>query len=106
MSSDYESKIAPAAWESVQETAPSTLRPDEPRLARWIGSVGLLLIALAFFAMVFARMGESRIGPGTRIFLLATGLMCVLFHASRDADLQMRRTYGLAGLLLLIASGV
>jgi ABC-type transport system involved in multi-copper enzyme maturation permease subunit len=106
MSSDYESKIASASWESVQETAPSSLRPDEPRLARWIGSVGLLFIALAFFAWFFsARAGESRIGPGTRIFLLAAGLMGVLFHASRDADLQMRRTYGLVGLLLLIASG-
>jgi ABC-type transport system involved in multi-copper enzyme maturation permease subunit len=106
MSSDYESKVAPARWESVQETAPSTLRPDEPRLARWIGSVGLLFIALAFFAWLFAmRTGESRIGPGTRIFLLATGLMGVLFHASRDTDLQMRRTYGLVGLLLLIVSG-
>src|SRR5262249_20657019 len=106
MSSDYESKIGPAGWESLEETAPSTMRPDEPRLARWIGSMGLLFIALAFFASLFAaRAGVSRIGPGTRIFLRAAGLMGVLFHASRDTDLQMRRTYGLAGLLLLIASG-
>jgi ABC-2 type transport system permease protein len=110
MSSDYESKIAPAGWESVHETAPSSLRPDEPRLARWVGFIGLLFIALAFFAWFFSlsyagRVGESRIGPGTRIFLLAAGLMGVLFHASRDAELQMRRTYGLVGLLLLLASG-
>jgi hypothetical protein len=92
-------------WQAMRETAPSAMRPDEPRLARWVGSVGLLCLALAGFALFFqAVRGPTAIGPGLRLFLIATGLAGLLFHAARDSDLQIRRTYGVLGFLFLGAA--
>jgi ABC-type transport system involved in multi-copper enzyme maturation permease subunit len=96
-----------STWKPAWETPPSMLRPEEPRLARWVGSIGLVLVALAAFALLFqAWGGTSRLGPGLRIFLFAVGMAGLLFHASREPDLQLRRTYGLAGVLFLVIAGV
>jgi ABC-type transport system involved in multi-copper enzyme maturation permease subunit len=89
-------------WQSPPEMAPSTLRRDEPRLARWIGGIGLLLLALAGWALLLQATWGTWIGPGTRVFLITVGLGCLLFHASRDPDLQVRRTYGVFGFACLI----
>jgi ABC-type transport system involved in multi-copper enzyme maturation permease subunit len=89
------------------EFAPSVVKGDEPRIARWFGSIGLMLVALAGFALVFQLTGSvSRIGPGSRIFLIAFGTAFMLFHASRDPDVQIRRAYGLLGAVLLVLAAI
>jgi ABC-2 type transport system permease protein len=94
-------------WKSPREMAPSALRRDEPRVARWFGAVGLLLVALAAFALLFQAVGRpSWFGPGMRVFLILTGLACLLFHASRDPELQIRRTYGVFGFACLLLAAL
>ncbi len=98
---------APAGdWETPAETAPSALRAEEPRLARVVGALGLFLVALVLFTWAF-RGGTllGRImGPGLSIFFVAAGLGGMLFHAARDPDLQIRRTYGAFGFAWLAAA--
>jgi ABC-2 type transport system permease protein len=96
-----------AEWHAPREMAPSALRRDEPRLARWVGSVGLMLVALAAFSFFFQAVGRpSWMGPGLRVFMILGGLACLLFHASRDPELQIRRTYGVFGFLCLLLAAL
>jgi hypothetical protein len=85
-----------------RETAPSIVRADEPRFARWVGMVGLFLVALAVMSLgVRAARGTSLLGPVLLTGMLGIGLTCLLFHAARDSDPQVRRTYGLLGSVML-----
>jgi hypothetical protein len=89
-------------WQPPQETAPSVMREEEPTFARYVGLVGLMLVALGGAAL-FARMVgmQSRIPPDWGGILLMTGLGGLLFHATRDRDLQFRRLYGGLAFVLL-----
>lgn len=93
------------AWESVGEVAPSAVRPEDPRLARWAGWFGAACVLVALFLQFFAQRATAErtvaVGAGWRVFFLAVGVACLLLHAARDADLQVRRTYGVLGLGLL-----
>jgi peptidoglycan/LPS O-acetylase OafA/YrhL len=96
---------APDPFQPSRETAPSVMAPDEPRVARWVGTIGLTLVVLGAVSLYF-RMYQNRglfneIGA---IFFIATGLGCLLFHAASDNDLQVRRTYGMAGYFCLAAT--
>src|SRR5262249_22011284 len=89
-------------WQAPQETAPSVLREDEPNLARYVGLGGLMLVALGGAAR-FARMGgvQSRISPDLGGVLVLTGLGGLLFHSTRDKDVQFRRVYGILAFAFL-----
>jgi ABC-type transport system involved in multi-copper enzyme maturation permease subunit len=64
-----------------------------------------MFVALAAFAFLFQATGRSHwIGPGVRVLLIMVGLACMLFHASRDSELQIRRTYGVFGFLCLLVA--
>jgi ABC-2 type transport system permease protein len=91
-----------AAARGVQEFAPSELRADEPNVARLVGLVGLVALVFGVFGLIVnARAATPRlIGPFTWPLLL-TGLAGLLFHAARDPDVQVRRTYGAFGYLCL-----
>jgi ABC-type transport system involved in multi-copper enzyme maturation permease subunit len=95
----------PDGWRGHRETAPSLLRKDEPQFARWVGLIGLMLVTLGSIAMF-----GSAIRIGSRPFLgslfAITGLACLLFHAFRDADVQVRRIYGVLGLVWLAAAAL
>lgn len=83
----------------LRERAPSrVVHGDEPRLARWVGTVGLFFVAVGIIALLFHLGGSvRRVGPGLGVLSLVVGLGCMLFHAAMDAELQVRRTYGVFG---------
>jgi hypothetical protein len=91
----------------ARESAPSIVRADEPRLARLIGMTGLFLVVLSG-SVLFLQQGAlaSVIGPFWRTLLMAGGVGCLLYHAARDNDTQVRRTYGALGFVLLAAAGI
>src|SRR5437660_6446962 len=91
-------------WTPAHEAAPSVMRADEPSIARIFGLTGLFFIIIGTAVLVTTSLGRaSRIGPTPGMILSITGVACLLFHASRDTDRQIRRTYGLFGYLCLLA---
>jgi ABC-type transport system involved in multi-copper enzyme maturation permease subunit len=96
----------PGAWRPLRESAPSIMRADEPGFARWVGLIGLMLITAGTIALVASALGSTRLAhPGIGVMASLLGLAALLFHAFRDSDLQIRRTYGALG-YLLAAGGV
>jgi ABC-type transport system involved in multi-copper enzyme maturation permease subunit len=94
-------------WEALQERAPSVIRVDRPLVARILAFAGLTLAAVGGLAMIFAAAGRPYlIGPNPGFVLFSLGLCFLLFHAFRDAEIQYRRVYGIAGFLLLAVGGV
>jgi len=79
------------------------MREEEPTFARWVGGIGLLLVTVGSVALlVAARQVASRfVGPGLGSFFFIFGLACLLFHAVRETDAQVRRVYGILGFLFL-----
>lgn len=96
---------AAGSWQPALETAPSVLRQDEPTVARIIALVGLLFVAVGGVALISSAAGwSSRISPGLGSFFLVIGLAGMLYHAARDADLQVRRAYGTLGAAWIITA--
>lgn len=92
-----------AGFRQERERAPSWVRDEEPRFARWVGTVGLFLLAVGIAALCFHLAKRThRIGPGLGVLSTVLGLGCMLFHATVDKDLQVRRTYGVLGLVWLV----
>ncbi len=93
-------------WDGV-EVAPSSVRDQDPRLARLIGFMGLSLVlfgALILLSIVFSRTIAARMGPSWGILAVVAGVTMLLFHAAMDADIQIRRTYGLLGYFWIVAA--
>src|SRR5262245_41537152 len=80
------------------EGAPSEYRSDEPTFARVCGMLGL---GLAFFGLAIlvsnAMWGQRLFTPIWGQIAVVLGAALMLFHAARDGDTQIRRTYGTAG---------
>jgi ABC-type transport system involved in multi-copper enzyme maturation permease subunit len=101
---------APGGYRSPfgQEQAPSAVRADEPSLSRIIGMValcavvvGTAVIAMNWYAEV--KKMQPRLIPAWAGWIATIlGVGGLLFHAARDADVQIRRTYGSAGALLVL----
>ncbi len=97
-------------WRSSLETAPSQVRADEPKLARFIAmcSASVLILSLFIFLM-HARDNVTILGPLLGQFVAWTGAVLgvggLLYHAARDKDEQVRFMYMLLG-YALIAGGV
>jgi ABC-type transport system involved in multi-copper enzyme maturation permease subunit len=91
---------APLGWKPQPEAAPSVMLEDEPRLFRLIGFIGLLFLTVGGLALVlYLTTAASRlVGPVLGSCFTVIGLACLLFHAARDADMQIRRTYLVFGL--------
>jgi ABC-2 type transport system permease protein len=91
-------------YKPARETAPSVMAEEEPTVARWIGFIGLFLLLVGGASLLLVRM-ESKRGLGALaggIFALL-GLALLLYHAVRDGDVQIRRSYGFFGYLWLAA---
>jgi ABC-type transport system involved in multi-copper enzyme maturation permease subunit len=98
---------SPPEWGPLRETAPSLVRVDEPTLGRIVGFIGLLFLALGGTSLGLHAAGWTRgLGPTWGSVFAIAGLACLLFHATCDADLQVRRVYGLVGFLWLIAGAI
>jgi ABC-2 type transport system permease protein len=84
------------------ETAPSHVAVDEPRWARTIGLMGMMLSVLGLTVVVFNEIyGPRIISQGWGFVILAIGVVSMLFHAVRDSDIQIRRAYGVIGFALI-----
>src|SRR5262245_11953599 len=86
-----------------QEMAPSELRADEPRLARLIGMISLGMVVVGVAVLLFNARGPRLFGPLWGYLFVPLGLAGLLFHAARDSDTQIRRTYGMLGGFVPIA---
>jgi ABC-type transport system involved in multi-copper enzyme maturation permease subunit len=94
-------------WQPAKERAPSIVRADDPTIARWLGMIGLMLVALGSVALVMFALGRgSWIGPAGGSLCWVSGWTLLLFHAAVDSDQQVRRLYGGFGALALAAGGV
>lgn len=92
-------------WRPARETAPSVIRAEDPTVARWLGLAGLLLVTVGSVALVATALGKgSWVGPIWGGLCSVTGMGLLLFHATVDAELQVRRTYGVLGYLWLAAA--
>jgi hypothetical protein len=104
---EREEGLAAVAWQPAPEEAPSEVRAAEPRLARLVGMIGLIVVLVAGFAWAMSAWGRTGsllttvIGPGWAVFGIVLGLGGLLFHAVNDADLQVRRTYMAFGFVCL-----
>src|SRR5437870_1098976 len=79
------------------EVAPSVLRPDEPTVARWIGTFGLMFIVFGGMALVLRKFDS-----GLAVAIITLGIIQLLAHAAYDGDLQVRRVYWGLGVGLLV----
>src|SRR5438105_1730610 len=82
------------------EAGLSEVRADLPTFARWVGGIGLTLVFFGSAILFFNTFGPQRwLGPTAGQFFVIIGLTCLLYHAARDSDQQIRRAYGGFGLI-------
>jgi ABC-type transport system involved in multi-copper enzyme maturation permease subunit len=88
----------------MRELAPSLIREDDAGISRWIGAFGLVLAVVGAGILAYAYAGHA-VGALRAIIatlLFAVGMVFLLFHATCDKDLQLRRTYGIFGALWVV----
>ncbi len=83
------------------EAAPSELAAEEPSFARLAGSLGLGLAVVGALAVWMNVSKERLIGPTTGVFLTLLGAATMLYHAARDSDRLVRRSYIGLGIIAL-----
>ncbi len=86
------------------EQAPSEVRADNPIAFRVVGVASLFPTTLGIAAIVANQYGPRWISEGQGYILAAIGLVGLLLHALRDTDIEIRRVYGAAGSLLILAA--
>lgn len=84
-----------------RERAPSELAAEEPALARMAGGVGIGLALVGALALWMNTSKPRLIGPTLAVTMTVLGLASLLYHAARDADQLVRRSYILAALAAL-----
>jgi len=86
------------------EQAPSEVSADNPIFFRVLGVLALFPTTLGIAAIVANQYGPRWIGEGQGYVLAAIGIVGLLLHALRDTDIEIRRVYGAAGALLIVAA--
>ncbi|MFO0935429.1 MAG: ABC transporter permease subunit [Gemmataceae bacterium] len=90
-----------ANLEAALNAAPSEMRSDEPTMARIIGLGGLGLTVLGCAAMIANQYGPRFVGTTGGFLFAFLGILALLFHAFRDGDIEFRRLYTFAGMIIL-----
>src|SRR5579871_4574502 len=94
-------------WDPIAERAPSTVRADQPLVARYIGVVGLMLTVVGVSALFAWWWGRPYlIGPVLGFFFLVLGVGGLLLHAFNEKELGYRRMYAVLGAVLLAGAVV
>jgi ABC-2 type transport system permease protein len=97
--------IQAAAWQSIEERAPSLLREQGPSLPRYVALFSLILVTVGGAALLFHAAGQRYlIGTGFGFFMLAVGVTGLLYHAFNEKDFQFRRLYGALAVLFAVVS--
>jgi ABC-2 type transport system permease protein len=96
-----------SGWAGIEERAPSVMRDEGPMVARYVAILSLMLITLGTASIIFRANDRPYLIPtGLGFFLLAIGIMGLLYHAFNETDFQFRRLYGFIGGIGLLAVGV
>src|SRR5262245_13519464 len=97
-----------AERDAALEAAPSQLAIDEPSFARTVGMIGVALAIFGAAIFLFNEISGPRIlSKPLGIFLFLLGGVLMLYHAVRDGNIEVRRTYGvLLGFGLVGVTGV
>ena len=105
MSSQTLPESGPTMRPGAPEYAPSELRPEEPWIARRIGLLGAMLAVFGGMVVLFNELrGPRLVGVTWGWVAIFLGAACLLFHAARDPDTQVRRAYGFLGVALLLVT--
>jgi ABC-type transport system involved in multi-copper enzyme maturation permease subunit len=87
-----------SGWHGIEERAPSVVQEEGLTVPRIVAILGLMLIVLGGFSIVFHANNWRYLIPAVWGFLLtALGIMCLLFHAFYEQEFQLRRLYGFVG---------
>jgi gliding motility-associated transport system permease protein len=90
------------------EAAPSLVAAEEFSFARTIGLAGVMLAVLGAAVVLFNEISGPRfVSKSWGIIFFFLGAAGMLFHAVRDSNMEVRRTYGvLLGFGLIGVAGV
>src|SRR5262249_10830848 len=90
-------------WESIPDRAPSVMREDRPFLFRAFALVGLFLFVLGGLAI---WRGAALVSPPLGFGFATLGVYLLCLHAFAERELQLRRIYGLAALIMFAGAAV
>ena len=88
----------------LRPAGPSDAAADIPAVSRLVGMVGLMAAAGGVVTVVASQYGPRWLPEGAGYLLAALGVACLFYHAIRDADPEVRRVYGAAAGVLLLAA--
>jgi ABC-type transport system involved in multi-copper enzyme maturation permease subunit len=99
-------------WKAPVETAPSVMGEELPLWPRIMGGLGVTLVlfgAVAWIVLNYKHgvlvlpMFHWELGPVSAGVMGVLGLALMLYHAARDAEMQIRRAYMAFGYVWLAA---
>jgi ABC-type transport system involved in multi-copper enzyme maturation permease subunit len=103
---DRSNDFTDSEYRAAVAAPPSTVTADEPSLARILAVVGLFAAVLGVAAVVANRFGPRIVTTPAGVFLAAVGFGLLLYHAFRDTETDIRRMYGLAGVVIILGATV
>lgn len=90
---------------SPTELAPSEIAQEEPSFTRILGMAGAFAAFVGGAALVGNHLQwKQLLSTSMAATFVVLGLVAMLYHAARDTDQEIRRTYGLFALGLLALS--
>ena len=103
-----ETPDVPALAGPPPELAPSETAKEEPSFARTVGMGGAFVAFVGAAGLLAVHFEKTQfLSPPTAATFVLLGVVAMLYHAARDSEQEIRRTYGLfalgmAGLSLIL----
>lgn len=94
---------SPNSTPYAAEFAPSNVQADQPLLPRMIGLAGLGFTTLGIAAIIANQYSPRIVGLSGGYLFAIFGIFALLYHALRDGDPEIRRVYGIASAVLVLA---